>query len=189
MRTRLILPVAFACALFATSAVADAPPKPSAAPAASAAAASPAASGSAATASPPSPEERESRTKRAAYVRTTRTKIREAVRADNKEVTHEERTVIGLHWRHTMRVFRVREMAAKAKDAAAIARCDALVTKADDKFFAKLKELNAKAPERKAGADGGAPKKGDGEHKDGEHKGHGGGGGGGGGRGHEGDKH
>ncbi len=185
MRTIWTLPIGVALALSATTAAAD-QPKTVASAAASAA---PAVSGSAAapTAAAPaaSPEERESRSKRAAYVRTTRAKIRETVRANNKEVTHEERTVIGLHWRHTMRVFRVREMAAKAKDAASIARCDALVTKADEKFFAKLKELNAKAPERKPGADGGAPKKGDGEH--GEGRGHGGGHGGG--RGREGDKH
>lgn len=184
MRSRLTLPLALAVALSAASASADPQPKPSATAAASA----PATSSSAATASPPSPEERESRLKRAAYVRTTRAKIRETVRANDKEVTHEERTVIGLHWRHTMRVFRVREMAAKAKDAASITRCDALITKADEKFFAKLKDLNAQAPVRKAGADGGAPKKGDGERKgDGEHKGDGKGHGGG--RGHEGDKH
>lgn len=102
--------------------------------------------------------------------------IREAVRANGKATTQEERIVIGMHWRHTMRLFRVRHFAEKANDMATVGRCDGLLSKADTKFFAKLAELNAKAPPKEAkdakAGDGGAPPKG--EHKgDGKGKGEG----------------
>ncbi len=116
------------------------------------------------------------RERRNSYVSTTRKKIREAVRANGKATTQEERIVIGMHWRHTMRLFRVRHFAEKANDMATVGRCDGLLSKADTKFFAKLAELNAKAPAKEAkdakAGDGGAPSKG--EHKgDGKGRGEG----------------
>lgn len=46
-------------------------------------------------------------------------------------VAQEDRVVIGEHWRHVMRLLRIRELAEQAKDTATVAKCDDLLAKAD----------------------------------------------------------
>ncbi len=50
------------------------------------------------------------------------------------------------HWRRAYATLRIRELADDEKDAAAVARTDALLKKLDDAYFTALPELVAKAP-------------------------------------------
>ncbi len=89
--------------------------------------------------------------KREDYVEKTNLLIRNTVKANGKAVTEEERTEVLKHWRWSMRLYRIREIAEDLNDAAAITRADAGIQNADTKFYAALKVMNARAPK----ADGG----------------------------------
>src|SRR5258708_7257974 len=82
---------------------------------------------------------------------TTAAHIRDLVQAGGKAVTDQERAVIGRHWRHTMRLLRVRNLAELDSDTPDTARVDALMTTADLHLDASLKALNAKAPKADQG--------------------------------------
>lgn len=102
-------------------------------------------------------EKPENKDKRHSYIRGTKNKLNDAVHAGGKEVTEEEREAIRVHWRHTMRLWRIRHLAMLDGDKAIVARVDALLAKADDRTTAKLKELNDKAPKSAAPAASAAP--------------------------------
>ena len=84
--------------------------------------------------------------RRKAYVDKTYAKIHELTRANGKHVTEDERTAIRKHWRHAMRLWRIRNLAENDKDTGIVARVDALLATADKHLFDKLKTLNAAAP-------------------------------------------
>jgi hypothetical protein len=108
--------------------------------------ASPAASGSAAPkAFHETPDQRDRRHK---YVKDTADKTRAIVRKDNKAFTKDEGTLITEHWRRSMRALRIRDVAEDDNDTAVVGRVDTALKKIDDKFFAALTTLNAKAPPR-----------------------------------------
>lgn len=93
-----------------------------------------------------SDESADQHARRKAYVDKTYAKIRELTRANGKHVTEEERAAIRKHWRHTMRLWRIRNLAENDKDTGIVARVDALLATADKHLFDKLKTLNAAAP-------------------------------------------
>ena len=84
--------------------------------------------------------------RRKVYVDKTAAKIRELVHANGKHVDEEEREAIRRHWRHTMRLWRIRNLAETDNDKGIAARADGLLDKADKHLFDRLKALNAKAP-------------------------------------------
>lgn len=88
--------------------------------------------------------------RRKAYVDRTAAHIRDLVHANGKAVTDEERAAISRHWRHSMRLLRVRNLAEADSDQADVARVDALLATADMHLDAKLKALNIKAPKKGA---------------------------------------
>jgi len=91
-------------------------------------------------------EKPENKDKRRSYIRATKSKLTDAVQTGGKAVTDEERDVIRTHWRHTMRLWRIRNLALVDGDKAVGTKVDALLAQEDGKTTAKLKELNAKAP-------------------------------------------
>lgn len=97
-------------------------------------------------------EKPENRDKRRAYIRRMKGKLADTVHAGGKQVTEEEREVVRSHWRHSMRLWRIRHLAMIDGDKAVVARVDALLAKEEDKTTAKLKELNDKAPMSTASA-------------------------------------
>jgi hypothetical protein len=52
-------------------------------------------------------------------------------RRNGKHISMEDRQAIGVHWRHVMRLLRIREIAQAQKDTATVAKCDDLLAKAD----------------------------------------------------------
>lgn len=50
---------------------------------------------------------------------------------NGKHISQEDRVLIGEHYRHVMRLLRIRELAEQAKDTASVAKCDDLLAKAD----------------------------------------------------------
>ena len=52
-----------------------------------------------------------------------------------------QRQEIGLHWRHVMRLLRIRELAEQDKNDAAVKKVDALLTRAETKFTEKMTKL------------------------------------------------
>ncbi|HEX7601002.1 MAG TPA: hypothetical protein VF316_05325 [Polyangiaceae bacterium] len=103
-------------------------------------------------------EKPENKDKRRSYIRATKNKLTDAVQAGGKAVTDEERDVIRTHWRHTMRLWRIRNLAMVDGDKAVVTKVDALLAQEDGKTTAKLKELNAKAPAGTAAAPAGGAK-------------------------------
>jgi len=89
--------------------------------------------------------------RRKAYGDKTATHIHDLVHANGKAVTDEERAVIEKHWHHTMRLWRVRNLAELDSDTPDIARVDALLATADLHLDTKLKALNVKAPKADQG--------------------------------------
>jgi hypothetical protein len=86
--------------------------------------------------------------RRKAYVDKTAAHIIDLVHANGKAVTDDERAVIQRHWRHSMRLLRVRNLAELDSDTPDVARVDALLATADLHLDAKLKLLNTKAPKK-----------------------------------------
>jgi hypothetical protein len=52
-----------------------------------------------------------------------------------------ERQAMGTHWRHVMRLLRIRELAEANKDAASVQKVDTLLERESKKFGAHLDEL------------------------------------------------
>lgn len=102
-------------------------------------------------------EKPENRDKRRAYIRRMKAKLAETLHAGGKTITDEERDVVRTHWRHTMRLWRIRHLAMLDGDKGIVLRVDALLAKEDDKTTVKLKELNDKAPKSTAPAASAAP--------------------------------
>lgn len=69
--------------------------------------------------------------------------IKELASHPGKKVSMGERQLIGVHWRHVMRLLRIRELADRAKDAAALKRVDALLAKADARLRTKIANVEA----------------------------------------------
>ncbi len=69
--------------------------------------------------------------------------VREVAHANGKRMSQRERQAIGVHWRHVMRLSRIRELAEQDHDTALLPRIDALLDKADKTFVARLKALAA----------------------------------------------
>ena len=84
--------------------------------------------------------------RRRAYVDATTAKIRRLVHAGGKSVTDEEREVIRRHWRHTMRLWRIRSLAEADGDKSVVSRVEVLMTRSDRRLDQRLTELAAKAP-------------------------------------------
>ncbi len=64
--------------------------------------------------------------------------VKELTNHPGRSVTRVDRQQIGVHWRHVMRLLRIRELAERAKDAAAMKRVDELIEREDKKFRARL---------------------------------------------------
>jgi hypothetical protein len=71
----------------------------------------------------------------------------EFARRVHRKLTMQERQAMGVHWRHVMRLIRIRELAEEDKDSASMAKVDALLEREGAKFSAKLES---------EGGDGGA---------------------------------
>jgi hypothetical protein len=85
--------------------------------------------------------------------------IGDIVHAGGKPVTASERQAIGLHWRHVMRLLRIRELAEADGDKAILTRVDAVLARESTKFDAKLTRLHdepAKAADATEHAKGGS---------------------------------
>ena len=82
------------------------------------------------------------------YVDKTNTTIKTEVHANGKAVTEDERKVIRDHWRISMRLLRIRDVAEDSKDTASVATCDADLALLDTHLSTSLKALNAKAPKQ-----------------------------------------
>lgn len=133
--------------------------------AASSAVAAAAASGSAGTATATAKvdddgatddEKPEQKEKRHGYFRDEAKKLGDAVHANGKQTTDEEKEIVRAHWQRAMRLFRIRHLAMLDNDKAVVARVDAILARLDRQTEGKLKELNGKAPAA-AGAASGAP--------------------------------
>jgi hypothetical protein len=99
-------------------------------------------------------EKPEHREKRRTYIRHSKKAFGEAVHANGKALTDEERAAIRKHWHISMRLWRIRHLAEVDGNKAAVAQTDALLAKADAKTLAELKDLNAKAPAAAAATPG-----------------------------------
>jgi hypothetical protein len=66
------------------------------------------------------------------------TMVHDLARGNGRHISTEDREMIGMHWRHVMRLLRIRELAAAANDAASVTKCDDLLVKADKWIHAKL---------------------------------------------------
>jgi hypothetical protein len=64
-------------------------------------------------------------------------------RRNGKHISTEDRQTIRAHWRHVMRLLRIREVAQAEKDTATIAKCDDLLAKADRWLQAHAKGTGA----------------------------------------------
>lgn len=91
--------------------------------------------------------------RRTDYIATIKKEIRAIVPVHQLSAADQE--LIRQHWRQTMRTFRIRVLAEDDNDAAAVARCDALVAKFDQQLLGKLTESHKKgaaAPAKDGGA-------------------------------------
>lgn len=79
--------------------------------------------------------------KRADYVKKTRAKIAATVDPKNRK-DHKIRTMVGLHWRHAMRLIRIRNLAEAANDGVMVARAQAQLDRIDKSFYTSLKVRN-----------------------------------------------
>ena len=101
----------------------------------------------------------EHKQKRRAYIRRTKRQLDELLQPATRGLSDEAATVIRKHWHDTMRLWRIRNLADQAGDKASVAKADALIQKADERTFAKLKVIaarsatgvNAQAPGSSAG--------------------------------------
>ncbi len=88
--------------------------------------------------------------KRAEYIKSTRMKIRQIVDPKNSK-NNDIRTMVGKHWRHALRLIRIRNLAEAANDGVIVARANAQLERIDGMFYTSLKLAN-----KAATADGGA---------------------------------
>ena len=86
------------------------------------------------------------KTRLAQYVDKTNATIHAGVHANGKEPTQDERNLVKEHWRITMRLFRIRDLAEDANDTATVSECDADIASMDTHLQTTLIALNAKAP-------------------------------------------
>lgn len=83
---------------------------------------------------------------RGEYVKRTNSQIRTVVLVNNKAVSADEQKAITTHWHDSMYLLRIREVAAADNNKVAVSRCDEALDATDQKFYSKLKSLNAQAP-------------------------------------------
>jgi hypothetical protein len=81
-----------------------------------------------------------------AYQARTDARIRSWIHEDNREASDEERAFITEHWRRSARLWRIRRLANEAHDAAAVARVDQLLLRADGILEHQLMRMRAHAP-------------------------------------------
>ena len=86
------------------------------------------------------------KTRLAQYVDKTNATIHAGVHANGKEPTQDERNLVKEHWRITMRLLRIRDLAEDAKDTATVSECDSDLATMDQHLQTTLVALNAKAP-------------------------------------------
>jgi hypothetical protein len=86
------------------------------------------------------------KTRLAQYVDKTNATIHAGVHANGKEPTQDERNLVKEHWRITMRLERIRDLAEDASDTATVNECDADLAAMDAHLQTTLVALNAKAP-------------------------------------------
>ncbi len=86
------------------------------------------------------------KTRLAQYVDKTNATIHAGVHANGKEPDQDERNLVKEHWRITMRLLRIRDLAEDAKDTATVSECDSDLASMDSHLQTTLVALNAKAP-------------------------------------------
>ena len=86
------------------------------------------------------------KTRLAQYVDKTNATIHAGVHANGKEPTQDERNLVKEHWRITMRLLRIRDLAEDEKDTATVSECDSDLAAMDAHLQTTLVALNAKAP-------------------------------------------
>jgi hypothetical protein len=64
--------------------------------------------------------------------------VKELAHKHGRRIAMEDRSRIGMHWRHVMRLLRIRELAQEDKDAAVVAKCDDLIDRADRRLREQL---------------------------------------------------
>lgn len=74
-----------------------------------------------------------------------------AIHASGQRLTARERQEIGMHWRHVMRLLRIRDLAEDDKDTATVTRVDAVLDRAEKSFAKRMGGLHG------ASSGGGAP--------------------------------
>jgi len=79
--------------------------------------------------------------KRSAYVKAARAKIASIVDAKNRK-DQKISTMIGQHWRHAMRLIRIRNLAEAANDGVMVTRAQAQLDRIDKNFYTSLKLAN-----------------------------------------------
>jgi hypothetical protein len=82
----------------------------------------------------------------AQYIDKTNATIHAGVHANGKEPDQDERNLVKEHWRITMRLLRIRELAESANDTASVSECDSDLAAMDSHLQTTLTALNAKAP-------------------------------------------
>lgn len=80
------------------------------------------------------------------YVKRTNSQIRSVVLVNNKTVSPDEQKVVTAHWHDSMFLLRIREVAAADNNKPAVQRCDDALDASDQRFYNRLKQLNAQAP-------------------------------------------
>ncbi|HSQ63901.1 MAG TPA: YXWGXW repeat-containing protein [Polyangiaceae bacterium] len=86
-----------------------------------------------------SPEER-------AYQSRTDARLRGWLHEGNRATTDEEREFVKAHWARAAKIWRIRHLAAEAKDTATVARCDRLLARADQILEQQIRRLSEHAP-------------------------------------------
>jgi hypothetical protein len=86
------------------------------------------------------------KTRLAQYVDRTNATIHAGVHANGKEPDQDERNLVKEHWRITMRLLRIRDLAEDEKDTATVSEFDSDLASMDTHLQTTLVALNAKAP-------------------------------------------
>jgi hypothetical protein len=94
----------------------------------------------------PTGQATDQKTRLAQYVDKTNATIHAGVHANGKVVTQDERNLVKEHWRITMRLLRIRNLAEDANDTATVSECDSDLASMDTHLQTTLVALNAKAP-------------------------------------------
>ena len=74
-------------------------------------------------------------------IKAERERLHDFAHAKHRHLTMQERQAMGMHWRHVMRLLRIRELADAAKDTASVQKVDALLERETKKFAAHLGAL------------------------------------------------